>query len=264
MLRAAIIGRGFVGTGMAPLFTGHDRKHYFIDPPQGLTWPDHACAYDDVALVCVPTPMRADGSCDVTAVTETVTRCMASLIVIKSTVPPGTTAALCKATGKRVVFSPEYMGESRYWTPPEFPHPRDVQTHGFVIVGGDARACSEYIDLLMPVLGPATRFRTMGSTEAECVKYAENSFFALKVTFANELRRLCTLLDANYHSVREGWLDDPRVGPMHTAAFKAAPGFGGKCLPKDISALAATFRELGAPSPLLEAVIRTNGHEGGQ
>ena len=126
------------------------------------------------------------------------------------------------------------------------------------LLGGTKQDCSAVADIMMPVLGPATRFRFMSSREAELVKYAENSFFSLKVTFANELRRICEASGANYHTVREGWLDDPRVGPMHTAAFKQAPGFSGKCLPKDTAALAAYCRSIGLTPKLLDAVLEVN------
>ena len=253
MNSVAIIGAGHVGKGMQTIFP----DALMIDPPQGLGLIEDA-ADCVLAIVCVPTPMLPDGACDTSIVSEVVEGLASDLILIKSTVEPGTTERLREKSGKRIVFSPEYMGESKYWTPPEYPDPRSPISHGFMILGGSAEDCSAVADMFLPVLGPATRFRFMSSTEAELVKYAENSFFALKVIFANELRRICELTGANYHYVRERWLADPRVGPMHTAAFKRAPGFGGKCLPKDINALAALFRRHRADSKLLDAVIHVN------
>jgi UDP-glucose 6-dehydrogenase len=180
----------------------------------------------------------------------------ADRILVKSPVTPGTCMDRTPETGKNIVFSPEYMGESKYWTPPQFPDPVDPVGHGFVILGGFFPHCSQVADILLPLLGPCTRFRFMTHTEAEIVKYAENAFFSLKVTFANELRRICEAAMANYHTVREGWLDDPRVGPMHTAAFKDARGFSGKCLPKDTAALAAYMRQLGLDDSLLAATLK--------
>lgn len=254
--RVAIIGAGYVGTGMRQIFP----DAVLIDPPKGLgSWDDTAGC--ELAIVCVPTPMREDGSCDTSIVQDVISRIHRRsdlLMLIKSTVTPGTTENLVRWYGARVCFSPEYMGESRYWTPPEYPDPRSPIGHRFMIIGGRPDWCSAIADLFLPVLGPATRFRFMSSTEAELVKYAENAFFAMKVTFANELRRICERVGANYHTVREGWLDDPRVGPMHTAAFRDKPGFDGKCLPKDTNALAAYFRQHGLTSPLLEGVLSAN------
>jgi len=255
MTRIAIVGNGFVGAGMLKIFP----EARVIDPPKGIGSLEDATDCE-MAIVCVPTPRDPiTGQC-VTGIVEEVVRALPPrpLILIKSTVEPGTTQRLMNDTRRPIVFSPEYMGESRYWTPPEYPAPDDPIGHRFMIIGGYSKDCSRAADVFLPRLGPATRFRFMSATEAELVKYAENCFFALKVTFANELRRICDRAGVNYHTVREGWLDDPRVGPMHTAAFKDAPGFGGKCLPKDISALAAFCRRSGMPSELLEAVIATN------
>jgi len=250
-MKVVIVGAGYVGSGMRKIFPDAQ----IIDPAKGFPYTDEVF---DLAVICVPSPMNADGSCDTSIVSDAVARVNADLVLVKSTVTPGTCFRMARATDKRVVFSPEYMGESKYWTPPEFPNPTDPVGHGFVILGGAESDCSVVADILLPILGPATRFRFMSHTEAELVKYAENSFFSLKVTFANDLRRICERAGANYHSVREGWLDDPRVGPMHTAAFKKAPGFSGKCLPKDTAALAAFCRQIGIQPTLLDAVLEVN------
>jgi UDPglucose 6-dehydrogenase len=251
MTKIVIVGAGYVGTGMRKIFP----DAALIDPAKGFPYTEDRY---DLAVICVPSPMNPDGSCDTGIVKYAVRNVNADLVLVKSTVTPGTCDELSEFTAKHVVFSPEYMGESKYWTPPQFPDPVDPRTHGFVILGGSKQACSRVADILLPVLGPATRFRFMGHTEAELVKYAENAFFSLKVTFANELRRICEESGANYHLVREGWLDDPRVGPMHTAAFKHAPGFAGKCLPKDTAALAAYCRSIGLTPKLLDAVLEVN------
>lgn len=251
-MKVVIVGAGYVGTGMLKIFPDAD----IVDPAKGRPYTDE---HYDLAVICVPSPMNPDGSCDTGIVRYAVKKINADLILVKLTVAPGTCMDLVFTTAKNIVFSPEYMGESKYWTPPEFPSPTDPVSHGFVILGGFTPHCSQVADILMPILGPATRFRFMGHIEAELVKYAENSFFSLKVTFANELRRICERAGANYHQVREGWLDDPRVGPMHTAAFKRAPGFSGKCLPKDTAALAAYCRTLGMNPKLLDAVLEVNG-----
>lgn len=251
--KIAIIGDGFVGTGMRRIFP----DAVVIDPPKGMGQLSDA---DDaeLAIVCVPTPIGRNGACNTSIVEEVVDQLKARLILIKSTVSPGTTERLNRKIDPFIAFSPEYMGESRYWTPAYFPQPNDPVGHGFMIIGGQEAVCSEIADIFLPKLGPATRFRFMSSTEAELVKYAENAFFALKVTFSNELRTICAAAGLNYHTVREGWLDDPRVGPMHTAAFRDAPGFGGKCLPKDTMALAEYCRSLGLNPLLLDAVIDVN------
>ena len=102
----------------------------------------------------------------------------------------------------------------------------------------------------------------MDSTSAELVKMAENYFLALKVTFANELRAICDKAGVNYHIVREGWLDDPRIGLSHSASFKENRGYGGKCLPKDTAALRQMCQSLGFTPHLLLGMIEANDSAG--
>lgn len=256
-MKICIVGCGYVGTGMRKIFP----EAIDIDPPKGIgSYEDAKGA--DLAVVCVPTPPSDDGSCDTRLVMSVVFALDAlrvKTILIKSTVTPGTCDSLASGCEHaRVVFSPEYMGESKYYTPPQFPDPRNPLSHGFVILGGNITSCGIVADILLPRLGPATRIRIMTALEAEIVKYSENCFFALKVTFANLMREICELSGASYHRVREGWLDDPRIGPMFSAAFRDERGFAGKCLPKDISALATHCRMIGVDATLLEAVIAAN------
>lgn len=255
MSKIAIIGNGFVGSCFHKIFPDAT----IIDPPKGTREGYGATDGMDLSIVCVPTPMNIEnGSCDTSIVESVVPQLHSRLILVKSTVTPGTCDRLARKHRSGIVFSPEYMGESRYWTPPQFPHPTDALSHGWMILGGLREDCSEVADILLPRFGPATRFRFMSRTEAEIVKYAENAYFAMKVTFSGFLRQICDAAEANYHVVREGWLDDPRVGPMHTAAFKREPGFGGKCLPKDTMALTAYCRSLGLSTTLLDAVLKQN------
>lgn len=254
MENVVIVGYGTVGQGMQKIFP----DALIFDPPKSLDKDSHKIDQCKLSIICVPTPQGFNGSCDVSQVEDAVAQAQTPLILIKSTVAPGTTERLRQTTHKRIVFSPEYMGESAYWTPAAYPSPFNPATHGFMILGGSLQDCADVTDIFLPRLGPATRFRFMSSTEAEIVKYAENAFFALKVTFANELRTICHAAGISYHTVREGWLDDPRVGPMHSAAFRDAPGFDGKCFPKDISALVAYCRSIGINSTLLEAIVERN------
>lgn len=253
-MRVAIVGLGFVGQHHLKIFP----EAIQIDPPRGSREGYGATDGCDLAIVCVPTPKRDDGTCDTSIVESVIPQLHATVILVRSTVTPGTCDRIAQETGKRIVFAPEYMGESRYWTPAQFPQPRDPVGHGFMILGGNDLDCSHVADIFLPVLGPCTRFRFVRRKEAELIKYAENAFFALKVTFATQLREICKASGVNYHRVREGWLDDPRVGPMHTAAFSDAPGFGGKCLPKDTAALAEYSRQIGLDPVLLDAVLEQN------
>src|SRR4249919_451265 len=107
-------------------------------------------------------------------------------------------------------------------------------------------------------MGPTKRYFQCEAIDAELVKYAENAFFALKIGFVNEYRRICEAFGSDWHTVREGWLLDPRVSPMHTAAFADSPGFGGSCLPKDLLAIITAAQAAGFEAPLLRQVSASN------
>jgi nucleotide sugar dehydrogenase len=254
MTRIAIIGMGHVGTAMHGLlapaaslvtYDTADRREY---PARDLA----AC---DAAVVCVDSPMAGDGSCDISHVRDAVERVPVSTVLLKSTVPPGTTDLLADLTGKQVCFSPEYYGEPAYHHPWWPGGPGEVP---FLILGGDPVTRHAVIDLLQPVLGPAITYFQCTAIEAETIKYMENAYLAAKVTFANEFRRICDVLGADWHTVREGWLLDPRVSPAHTAAFATAPGFGGKCLPKDLAAIIHAATTAGYHPALLTQILLSN------
>jgi len=249
----AIIGLGHVGKGMLKIFPNAVQ---FDEPLRiGSRNEVNKCK---LAIICVPTPSKKDGSCDTSIVEKSVSWLKTSLILIKSTIEPGTTDRLKKKYKKRIVVSPEFIGESKYWTPPKYPDPQNPLAHGFLILGGDDKDCSEIADIFLPKVGPSTRIRFMKAVEAEIVKYAVNAHGATRVIFANELRDICEKLGANWHRVREGWLDDPRVEPMHTAVFKNKRGFGGKCFPKDTMALLRVAQKAGYEPILLKAMIKAN------
>ncbi|KKK77412.1 hypothetical protein LCGC14_2853880 [marine sediment metagenome] len=252
-MKVAIVGMGYVGKGMLNIFP--DAVQF--DEPLGIGTKDEVNECD-LAIVCVPTPSREDGSCDTSIIEEVVSWLKTPLILFKSAVEPGTTDRLKKKYKKRICVSPEYSGEGNYWTPPKYPDPKNTLTHGFMILGGDDKDCEDIADIFVPKVGPATRIRFVSAKEAEVIKYAENSWGATKVIFANELRDICEALGVSWHKVREGWVDDPRVELMHTAVFKDKRGFGGKCFPKDTFALLKIAEKHGVYPKILKAMIEAN------
>lgn len=255
-MKVSIIGYGFLGGCMYDALKDTDHDIVISDPARGF---HHRIEDADLSIICVPTPPGPNGECNTSIVRKVVSESSAKVILIKSTVAPGTCRQLTTDfPDKRIVFSPEYMGESKYFVPDKWVNPRDVKRHGFMILGGNEEDTGAVIDFFLPIFGPTCRFRQMSWEQAEIIKYAENSFFALKVSFANEIRRLCEAMGVGYHAVREGWIDDPRTNPNHSAAFRDERGFGGKCFPKDLAALAYVFRELNMESPLLEGVLAAN------
>ena len=254
ILRIGIVGLGYVGKSVQDLFEGR-ADIVAWDIKDEASYPTTSFGACDFAVICVDTPPGKDGAADTRAVEKAVARMPIDRILLKSTVPPGTTDRIAAETGKSICFWPEYIGESRYHNPY---FPSAIIDVPFAILGGTPSTRQWFIDRLLPFLGPTKTYFQCSAREAELIKYAENAFFAMKITFVNELRRMSEAFGADWHTVREGWLLDPRVGPMHTAAFHDQPGFSGKCLPKDLTAIIAAARGVGYQAALLEAVKERN------
>lgn len=251
-----IVGNGYVGKAVNRFFSLRYQTAV-LDPAyeNGVSRADvNQCK---LGVVCVPTPSRADGSCDTSIVEDVVNWLETPLILLHSTVSPGTTEKL-RGMGKRVVFSPEYIGESSYRTSPDHPHPTDIEKHKFFIFGGDPKDTSECVDWFVPIVGPGPFFYQVDATTAEVIKYWENTWGALKVTFANEMYEICNALGVDYWKAREGWALDSRTERMHSAVFRNQRGYGGKCLPKDVRALVEAARSAGYAPKLLEEMMRSN------
>jgi UDPglucose 6-dehydrogenase len=249
-----IVGYGVVGKALARLFgheaEGADVRVYdkFLAGMNSAESKD-AIQTCDLVFVAVPTPQSPDGSCDVSAVEEVVSW-VNPPICLKSTVPPGTVNRLIEATGKRICFSPEYVGESRW-------HPwKGIESHGFVIVGGEKSVCDLVVRTYQEYLGPLVRYHMTDAKTAELCKYMENTFLATKVAFVNQFYDLALAYGVNFNELRELWLADERVGRSHTIVTEER-GYRGRCLPKDMSAIIRAAKAVGG-APLLEAVARYN------
>lgn len=254
-LSVGVIGVGYVGRAMIGLLEPIARVVAFDKAGADDPYPYDDLAACDFAVICVDTPPAADGSCDVGNVEEAIAALPTERVLVKSTIPPGTTEKLAASTGKSVCFSPEYLRESTYggdqWN-------RRMADEPFTILGGEAELRRWLIDVLTPLFGPHHVWYQCSSREAEVIKYMENSWLATKVTFVNEFYEICRAVGVDWHTVREGWLLDPRVGRSHSAVFAADRGYGGKCLPKDMKGIIAAATQAGHDPQLLKAVEGTN------
>jgi nucleotide sugar dehydrogenase len=219
-------------------------------------YPSAAFAACDFLVVCVDTPSTPVGAADLSQVHVAFAQMPRGVpAVLRSTVPPGTTLALTAKYGREVIFWPEYVGETRFVVQTMDQLDKDP----FQVFGAyRSPTSSAWIDLVAETYGPLVRLYQLEPTEAEIVKYMENCYFAVKTTFVNEFRNLCDSLGADWHSVREGWLLDPRIERDHSDAFKRSPGYGGRCLPKDVAAVIHRAEEVGGEMPLLTAVQAIN------
>jgi UDPglucose 6-dehydrogenase len=243
-----IVGYGAVGQGLHELFP----QAAVYDGPKGIGSREDvsACRY---AFVSVPTPAAPDGSCDTSIVEEVVGWLESEVIVVRSTIVPGTTERLVRATGKRIVFQPEFgPGET-----PDHPF-SNLRSVRWIILGGHRRDTVLVADLYKTVFNADIAIHQTDSGTAELVKYMENSFLALKVAFCNEFYDLAQAIGVDYNELRELWLLDPRIGRSHTFVLPDQRGFGGKCLPKDVSALVAWSESAGAEAALMRATLEVN------
>lgn len=254
-VRVGVIGLGHVGRNVEERLTALGVEVVGYDRASGLPYPHEELETCDFAVVAVGTPSRADGSAEVADVHAAVEQLPVDKVLLRSTVPPGTTDALVRSTGKDVCFSPEYVGETPYsrqrwdsWANDEL----------FSILGGAPEVTRWFAARLTEIHGPEPRVLQCAAVEAEIAKYMENSYFAVKVTFVNEFYELCQELGADWFSVREAWLADPRVERDHTAVFPRERGYGGRCLPKDVDAILAAAGARGLPMPLLAATRAAN------
>jgi UDPglucose 6-dehydrogenase len=253
-MEIGIVGYGAIGKALARLFQRSTalRVHIFDKYIEEYASTQRAAAVDRCAIVFIAVPTPYDASrqtCDVSAVIDVVGAISAPMC-IKSTIPPGTTDALIRQTGKRIAVSPEYAGESQG-------HPwSEVWKCGFLILGGDIVACGrarQAFELASPV---ALNVVETTAAAAELVKYMENSFLATKVAFMNEFFDLATVAGVEFGELRKLFLLDNRVGASHTLVTRER-GFGGKCLPKDLRSIIAWSRLTGG-ARLLEAVSDYN------
>jgi GDP-mannose 6-dehydrogenase len=219
----------------------------------------------DVSLVCVGTPSNANGSLDlrhVFKVAEEIGAALRSkdgwhLVILRSTVMPGTTAraveVLERASGKKVgsdfgiAVNPEFLREGTAVA--------DFEQPPLTLIGGDDdRAIDMAAGLYASIKAPVVR---VPIPVAEMVKYANNAFHALKITFANEIGNISKALGIDSHRVMDILCMDRKLN-LSPAYLKPGFAFGGSCLPKDVRALTFRANELDVKTPLLSSLTASN------
>jgi UDPglucose 6-dehydrogenase len=258
MKKIAIIGYGFVGKAMSKLFPDALVYDPFFD--KKIEFPQINFCEDkseinkcDVAFVCLPTAMLPNGECDTSIVEETICWLNTPLIIIRSTVKPGTTNNLIELFAKDIIFIPEYVGET-------VAHPLlDEKYRDFLIIGcRDSFIGNLALEVYQEVYNSSLKVLFLTPTEAEIVKYMENTAIGSMVTLCNEFYNICETFGVNYNRVREGFLLDPRMSRYFTFVYPRARGFGGKCLPKDLNAIAAASKQAGYQAEFIEDILKNN------
>jgi UDPglucose 6-dehydrogenase len=251
-MKVGIIGLGVVGHAQAEMFAerGHDLVTY--DPAINPDYPGGMGSVD-FAVICVGTPSLEGGRADLRAVYKAVADLPPRIpVALRSTVPPGTTDALFMDDPHARLYAhiPEFMGEN---TLHSWQRSTDVP---YMIIGGDSESALFFRQRFATVY-PGI-IRTCKTAEAELAKYLANLYWANRVTFVNEFAKICDAFDVDYEHVREAWLTDPRVSEPYTQRAGYPPGFGGRCWPKDLSALIAASQDAGYAPEFLWAIQDAN------
>ena len=233
---------------------------------EAVSHPGGRLAECDMALVCVGTPSAPDGSHNMSYIAEVSRQIALSVnrervspltVVYRSTIRPGTTDELISpifasvlgphASAVELVYNPEFLRESvavrDFFAPPK------------IVVGTRDGLPSANMERLNEGLD-APVFHT-GFREAEITKFVDNSFHALKVAFANEIGRVCLQLGVQASTVHQIFVSDTK---LNISPYYLRPGgaFGGSCLPKDVRALQYISGDVGANTPVVDALIRSN------
>jgi UDPglucose 6-dehydrogenase len=205
-------------------------------------------------VLAVGTPTRADGSSDLSALDRVVDELLAldlreKIVVLRSTVPPGTSALLQRRFGETpLIFSPEFLREG--FALADFMRPSRT-----VIGARDRSASREYAALFD---GPAHPIHFTALTDAETIKAFSNAFLATKISFANEVANFCDAVGADAPTVLAGIGADARIGP---GCLSPGIGFGGPCLSKDVRALRHRAEAAGVATEILAATLRVNDRQ---
>ena len=223
---------------------------------------DHAQALNsDISFLCGGTPPKADGSIDLFYLEEPSkqladvlkTKRSFHLVVVRSTVVPGTTEEvilpIMKDSGNiGICVNPEFLREGTAI--------EDFMSPSRIVIGAHSKRAGDtlhnlYKEFDSPIL--RTDIKT-----AEMIKQASNAFLATRISFINEIGNTCRELGIDIYEVANGMGYDERIGSEY---LNAGVGFGGFCLPKDLSALAAKAKEVGYTTRILNEIMRLNNEQ---
>lgn len=231
--RIGICGFGFVGKAVTHGFCLHSDMKIYDKFQTGLNTLEETVKESDYLFVCVPTPMRDDGSQDLSCiydVMESINELNISnkIIIIKSTVIPGTTRMISeKYPTHHFVFNPEFLTERSAKL--------DFINSSRIVLGGSKQMILDSVEEMYRVRFTHTPIYKTTFEGAELVKYMNNCFFALKISYLNEIYDIAKRLNIPYDQLKKMFLADQRIGNSHTdiPGHDGSRGYGGKCIGSD-------------------------------
>lgn len=244
-MNITIAGYGFVGKAHEMIFQ-QVADIDIVDPKI-----NDKRVYDyktDALVMCVATPQRENGACEMSHVYDVLTDTDKSIpVLIKSTISlEGWQFIRESFPEHNLTFSPEFLREANYLN--------DIKNLDNILIGGDGVAFWQ--DIFKKIFTNVT-FTVAPIEELILVKYFRNSFLATKVAFFNQIYDLCNKLDLDYETVAAGIGVDSRITHSHTQVTEQR-GFGGHCFPKDTSALLHTANRFGYDLTILREAVEYN------
>lgn len=259
-INLGIVGYGFVGQAVANGFNvaseGKDTIRFYDKYKDTLSL-EEVVNKSEFIFICLPTPMKEDESGidlsiihDVVSEVAKYTNNTDKIVVLKSTITPGTTASLEKAHPKtQFSFNPEFLTEANFL--------EDFLSADRTVIGATNDLVSRRVAVVYRQRFPKTKIYQTDPTTAETVKYFANAFLSLKVTFANYFYDYCQKIGVKYEEVKAMAAKDPRIIDSHLDVTTNR-GFGGKCFPKDLVALIGEFKKAGVDEGLLKSMWEYN------
>ena len=231
-----------------------DKRLYFSSNIEGVI------RDSKIIFIAVGTPQDSDGRADLSSVNSAVNTIISNLnsykiICTKSTVPVGTGKWITSKISEKhttdkfdYVSNPEFLREGSAVN--DFLFPDRV-----VVGASSSKAFKEMREVYRPLFINKTPVMEFSVSSSEMIKYASNSFLALKISYINEIANLCETVDADVHDVALGMGKDGRISSKF---LHPGPGFGGSCFPKDIEALKELGESNGIALNTVSATIETN------
>lgn len=248
-MKIGIVGMGVVGSANYSGFNmlGHDLVMH--DTKLDTTIDEVFDA--EIVFLCLPTPDK-DGECDTSIIEEVVMQMKdyTGIICIRSTVPPGFTEQLIDShPSLTICFAPEFLRER--CAADDF-----INNHLLLAVG----TTDPYVfKKIVEVHGHLPKnVKQLSPTEAEILKYFNNAYAALRIVFANVFYELCESLECDYSKVKDAYVLTGKTNDLYLDVNKRLRGYGGMCLPKDVTALAGILKKLELDFELIQSISNDN------
>jgi|TARA_R110000803_G_scaffold66370_5_gene127865 UDPglucose 6-dehydrogenase len=258
-MNIGIIGQGFVGNAIYQKLNKYYKVFtYDLMAKLSNSTFEETIERCKIVFICLPTPMNSDGSCNLDIIDKVLTQIneytdTERIVVIKSTIIPGSTDKFnAKFKNIDIIFNPEFLTEANAVD--------DFENQSRLLLGGSLKSTTKIKQIFSAVFRKTPRIIKTDAKSAELVKYVTNTFLATKVSFANEIYKLCESLELDYDKIIEMATLDPRLGDSHWGV--PGPdgdfGYGGHCFPKDLAAIVQMSKEKNTLNHVLKAAQATN------